>query len=72
MANNRLYIGNRDTKEAFCFTKSDINNWCGLAEKDLSSFNDILKTDSIWETQSNLVLFSESDNQWFNYFFKND
>jgi hypothetical protein len=69
MANNRLYIGNTDTRETFCFSKPDNNNWCGLAEKDLISFNEILKTDSIWETYSMLIIFSESDDHWFNYFF---
>jgi len=69
MANNRLYIGNKETKETFCFTKSSENTWRGLQQKDLDSFNAILTTDFIWNNLTELVLFSESDTAWFNYFF---
>lgn len=70
MANNRLFIGNKETKETFCFSKdADGGVWRGLSEKDLPAFNEILKTDLIWARVSSLVLFSESDDDWFNYFF---
>lgn len=69
MANNRLYIGNKDTLDVFCFTKSEGNTWRSLSVSDLDGFEKVLKTDLIWMDSSSLVIFSESDHYWFEYFF---
>lgn len=69
MASNRLYIGNKETLEKFCLTKPDGDFWCELSNEGVDGFNRILKTDLIWNTRTNLVLFSESDTAWFDYFF---
>ena len=70
MANNRLYIGNKDTKEFEAISKAgDI--WRRLTMKDLKRLNNLLQTDNIWCDETNLVLFTESDDYWFYYFHNN-
>lgn len=71
MANNRLYIGNKETLDTFCLTKAEGDWWRELSDEDVAGFNNLLKTDLIWKNCTDLVLFSESDTAWFNYFFNN-
>lgn len=72
MANNRLYIGNKETLETFCLTKSDgENQWRKVSSKELRGLNEILMTESIWQESTDLVIFSENDKKWYDYFFNN-
>lgn len=71
MANNRLYIGNIETRECFCISKSDENNWRDVGETELKGINDILSSDFIWQPTS-LILFTESDSFWYDKFFNNN
>lgn len=68
MANNRLYIGNKETKATFCLTKA-YNNWNEVTERELPELNAILETDDIWKKTTNLVFFTESDDEMWSYFF---
>lgn len=67
MANNRLYIGNKETKEYKCVSKSG-DNWRKLTTKDLESLNEIITTDNTWSKKTDLVLFTEADDDLYNYF----
>lgn len=69
MANNRLYIGNKETKECYCLSKSG-DSWRPIGQKELKGINEILETDNTWQEKTNLILFTESDNEWYNFFFK--
>lgn len=68
MANNRLYIGNKETKECRCISKAG-NNWRKLTMKDLKLLNEIVITDIIWQDKTDLVLFTEADDKLYFYFF---
>jgi len=70
MANNRLYIGDKETKKTFCLTKSDGNVWRNVTERELDGLNELLSEDNIWDNETALILFSESDDFWVSYFFE--
>lgn len=67
MANNRLYIGNKETKEFECISKSE-DYFRRLRTKDLRLLNNIVETECGWNKEINLVLFRESDTDLYNYF----
>jgi len=67
MADNRLYIGNKETKEFRCISKS-ANTWNKLRPKDVILVNEIIKTDNVWSEKTDLVLFTEADDKMFEYF----
>jgi len=69
MANNRLYIGNKETRQCYCLTKADGDNWQPVQVQDLIGLNVILSTESVWSVETDLVIFSESDTVWFSHFF---
>lgn len=68
MANNRLYIGNKKTKEFRCISKSG-DHFRKLSAKELKLLNEIIVTDNSWAKKTHLVLFTESDDEMFSYFF---
>jgi hypothetical protein len=67
MANNRLYIGNKETKEFRCTSKSG-DNFRKLTMRDLKLLNEIIITDNAWNKKTDLVLFTESDDELYIYF----
>jgi len=67
MANNRLFIGNKDTKEFRCISKSG-DNFRKLTMRDLKLLNEIVITDNAWSKKTDLVLFTESDDELYFYF----
>lgn len=70
MANNRLYIGNKKTKEFKCISKSE-EYFRKLTFRDLKLLNEIIITDNAWGKKTDLVLFTESDDELYLYFHNN-
>lgn len=70
MANNRIYIGNKQTKEYYCFSKTDAGStWREMwHQRDIDGFNKILRSDNSWNDKTELVLFTESDSEMFDFF----
>ena len=69
MANNRLFIGNKDTGEFRCISKSG-DYFRKLTMRDLKLVNEIVITDNAWNEKTDLVLFTESDDEMY-FFFHN-
>jgi len=69
MADNRLYIGNKDTLDWVCITKS-FRKWKFLDASSLDDINKMLCTDwaSALVRPTNLVFFSEADTELYNLF----
>ena len=67
MADNRLYIGNKETGEYIYLSKTFSTRWREVDE--LRRLNKILETDFALGS-TNLVIFSELDDEWYNYFMK--
>ena len=69
MANNRLYIGNVDTGEFECISKSS-DFFRKLKVQDLKRLNRIVITACGWDSKTPLKIFTENDDYWFDYFHK--
>ena len=67
MANNRLYIGNRRTKKYLCIAKSG-DDWGELFPSDVWIINEMLESDCPWDGKTNLMFFTDSDNEACDYF----
>jgi thiamine biosynthesis lipoprotein ApbE len=73
MANNRLYIGNKQTGEFVCIGKSgDGGKWREFSNNDFAFIQQISLTDNIWNTSTDLVIFTESDDMWWDFFHNYD
>lgn len=71
MANNRLYIGNKRTKEKVMIAKGFGSGWELREErvtKFIENFENINESDVGKKTD--LVLFTEYDDELFEYFFE--
>lgn len=71
MANNRLFIGNKDTLQFTCISKCNGVTWGDIGLRELDAINKVLTTDSTWESQSNLIFFTEVDDVIYNLFHSN-
>jgi hypothetical protein len=74
MATNRLYIGikadEKQDRKAFCISKPDDGDtWRGISEREIEGINEVLKSEYALKDKTDLVFFSESDTEMFNYFF---
>lgn len=67
MANNRLYIGNKETKEYRCISKSG-DTFGKVTTNELKAINEIVTSDNAWSDKSDLVFFTEFDKELYNYF----
>ena len=67
MANNRLYVGNKETKEFRCISKSG-DYFRKLTTRDLKLINEVIVTDNAWSNKTDLVFFTELDDDLFFYF----
>ena len=69
MADNRLYIGNKETLDWVCITKA-YRKWRFLDDSSLEKINKMLCTDwaSALISPTSLVFFSEADRELYNLF----
>ena len=70
MATNRLFIGNKSTREYITISSCG-DNWSRLTMKQLKKINDLILTDNIWNDESDLIFFTESDEIHYHYFVAN-
>lgn len=69
MANNRLYIGNKETKQYAYLTKGYADGWDAYNSEGLKNnfLNFIEQTDTFKESnngKTNLFFFTEADDIW--------
>jgi hypothetical protein len=67
MAHNRLFIGNKTTRKYKVISKAG-DNWTKLTMAQLKLINDFLVNDYIYGKKTDLVLFTELDDEVYNYF----
>lgn len=69
MATNRLYIGNKETGEYMLITKTDSDlMWGEIGVDYIDLINKIIRTDLAYYDKSNLVFFTELDDEIYSRF----